>query len=154
MLDTIRTAVERRHDGAELTPTELASAQQAGTDFFIKPGVSSSFTAGMLANAAGLELQRVERILETFSLTFGDPAVENAVGRFIEGANVLAGIDILSDGRGNHLILQNAIPIDHVRHILNTRLENSPKWETFRKRRDTFAEEYAIDRLRGALGWR
>ncbi|MDW5327249.1 hypothetical protein [Plantactinospora sp. KLBMP9567] len=155
LLDSIGRAASSHADGGRLDPNDKAVAEKAFFDFFVSPGTSSAFSASSIALSSGVEIQRVERILNTFSHPITGGGAEKLITAFVQGGNPLSGIDLLADGTGNYLMLQNGIPIDHVRRVLENQIKASPDsraWNTYGQRRDKFAEEFACKLVASLLG--
>ena len=154
-LDIIGRAAAEHAQGDETSAEEIANASQAFADFFVSPGASSAFTATAVTEGCGLAQDRVDSILNMFSRSFCGGIAETLLTDFVHGTNALAGIDLLSDGRGNYLMLQNGIPGDHVRRILEGELRargGNKAWDAYGRTRDRFAERLAAEHVSKLLG--
>ncbi|WP_157545199.1 hypothetical protein [Hamadaea tsunoensis] len=153
LIDRIGDA-SMRYGQAEPPPDDLELLRQAFSDLFISPGTHSSFTAADLAEISGVTQDRILSALQIFSRNLGGDS-EGLITAFVNGRNPLAGIDIIGDGSGNYLMLQNGVQIDHVRRLLESRIKaagNGKAWDQYGRRRDAFAEEKAGSTLASLLG--
>jgi hypothetical protein len=146
--------VMRQHEsGADFDPDDLEELGHIFASFVVTPGAASSFTANDIAEASGLPLARVEGILKTFSAPEVSGDSEAFVRSFVEGRNLLAGIDLIGDGEGNYLMLQGGIPVDHVRRILEAKIKTAGNavWSRYGRSRDRFAETFASEQVSALL---
>ncbi|GIG89216.1 hypothetical protein Pen02_41520 [Plantactinospora endophytica] len=155
LLDAIDHAASLHAGGTKLDASDEALARQAFNDFFISPGAPSAFSAATIASSSGVEIQRVEAVLQTFSHPISGGGAEALITSYANGSNILSGIDLLADGNGNYLMLQNGIPIDHIRRLIEKQIKASPDnnaWNIYGEQRDSFAEKFACELVAGLLG--
>lgn len=145
LLSHIGRAASAHHAGEPLDPAEKATIANAFSNFFVRPGASSSFTARSIAKCGKVPVERVQRILNTFSTPALSQDPETLVAAYVEGRNPLAGIGLITDDHGNYLMLQDAIPVDYVRRIIERKIKEvgGRAWDRYGRHRDQFAEKQA-----------
>lgn len=147
--EQIGELVVKHGSPADLDPDDLETVRRVFGEFLVTPGAASSFTADDIARASGLPLARVEAVLNTFSVSGVSDDSETLVRSFVNGRNLLAGIDLIGDGEGNYLMLQGGIPVDHVRRILEAKIKaaGNAVWSRYGRSRDRFAETFASEHV-------
>nr|WP_173160756.1 hypothetical protein [Arthrobacter sp. 68b] len=123
-------------------------------DLMFYPGERASFTATDIADASSVPKDRVERILDHFSLSFGaetDPVT--AVESFLSGDNTLRNAALIADGAGNYVTMNVPIGTDCFRQVIEAGLKSqSGRWRRYEKRRVTVSEQFSVEYLTKLLG--
>jgi len=123
-------------------------------DLMLLPGRRASFTVEELMAACDVDRQRMERILDRFSVTFGevsDPVA--AVSSFLSGDSPFNGASLIKDQAGNFISMNVPIGTDCFRQIVEKALKKDPaKWRRYEKRRVAVSETRSIALLSDLLG--
>ena len=123
-------------------------------DLMFYPGERASFTATDIADASSVPKDRVERILDRFSVSFGaetDPVT--AVESFLSGDNPLRNASLIADVAGNYVTMNVPIGTDCFRQVIEAGLKGqSARWRRYEKRRVTVSEQFSVEYLTKLLG--
>jgi len=118
------------------------------------PGKRASFTATEIAGASSVSEDRVGRILQRFSVSFGtagDPVA--AVVSFLAGENPFRNASLIADGVGNYVTMNVPIGTDCFRQVIEAALKgHSARWRRYEKRRVTVSEQLSVEYLTKLLG--
>ena len=140
----------RRDQGAE----RIEEGRGAVEDLMIFPGQRASFTAGDIAEASAVNLDRVGQILQRFSLAFG-PAGDAvaAVEAFLAGDSPFRSASLIYDGDGNYITMNVPIGTDCFRQVVETKLKGQPApWRRYERRRLLVSEQWSVAHLASLLG--
>lgn len=117
------------------------------------PGTQVSFTAAEVTQAAAVDTERVQRILDLFSVTFGapsDPVV--AVQGVLAGNSPVGRAGLIHDEHGNYISIGAPIGTDCFRQVVEAALVGTKSFKRYEKRRVAVSEGYALEHLGRMLG--
>ncbi|MCG2623030.1 hypothetical protein LVY72_14095 [Arthrobacter sp. I2-34] len=149
-LGRIHDLMESKTDPTEQEREELAKSLHAALN---SPAESSTFTAGDLTHYCSVPVEKIDKILRTFSRPFAtaDPAQE--ILKLIHGVTSLSQIAALRDADGNHTILQSGISAEMVRPRLEAGLRTKQNsWQSYGRQRDNLVEKLAARELAQLFG--
>ena len=110
--------------GKDQSPERIEQGRTALYDLMFFPGKRASFTATEIADASSVPEDRVQRILERFSVSFGaksDPVA--AVRSFLAGDNPFRNASLIADGAGNYVTMNVPIGTDCFRQVVEAGTE-------------------------------
>lgn len=100
---------------------------KAVLDLVIQPGKRSTITVEDVASSSGLNPDKIEKILASFSQGFGQSAPpESRVRTYLENPDEFARRPLLIDGSGGFLRVWNDIGSDSLRRILEGEIKGDP----------------------------
>lgn len=136
------------------TQEEIEAFREAMSAFMILPGERASFTVSDIAGESSLEPDRVEVVLDAFSIEFDstqDAAV--AVGSFLRGVTPLARTCLIRDPAGKYLMTGSQIGTDSFRVIAETALKTDARaWRHYDRTRADVSEAAALAAVSRAVG--
>jgi hypothetical protein len=134
-----------RREGREPTPDEVAIFRSKMVDFMFLPGARAAFTADAIAAETGLDITTVVRVLQAFTIHFGELGESNeVVMSYLRGRNPLARACLLNDGQ---VYLQAIGPIgsDSFRSVAESSLKPEPRaWRRYDRTRTMVSESIAV----------
>jgi hypothetical protein len=138
----------------EPTEEEIGAFREAMSAFMILPGERASFTVSDIVGESSLEPDRVEAVLDAFSIEFdGTRDAAAAVGSFLRGVNPLARTCLIRDLAGNYLMAGNQIGTDSFRVIAETALKTDGEaWHHYDRTRADVSEAAALTAVSRAVG--
>ena len=139
---------------SEQSAERIEQGRTAVHDLMFFPGMRAAFTATEIAEACSVDLARVQRVLERFSLSFGpegDPVA--AVESFLSGENPFRSAALIADEAGNYVTLNVPIGTDCFRQVVEAEMKrNAARWRRYEKRRVTVSEQLSVEYLARLLG--
>ncbi|MEW1986531.1 hypothetical protein ACIQH9_21535 [Pseudarthrobacter oxydans] len=139
---------------SEQSPERVEQGKGAVYDLMFFPGKRASFTATEIADASSVPEDRVKRVLERFSVSFGaegDPVA--SVESFLAGDNLFRNASLIADGAGNYVTMNVPIGTDCFRQVVEAELKgHSARWRRYEKRRVTVSEQASVAYLTKLLG--
>ena len=138
-------------DAREPTPEESEILRRSFIDWMFLPAERAAFTAADIAEYRALDLDLVERVLESFSLDF-DSSTEatKRVTDFLHARNPLAR-QALVRADGKHVLVSGPIGADSFRATAQEALKNTPGWKRYDATRRDVSESLAVTALERAL---
>ena len=129
----------------EPTPDEVAFFRSKMVDFMFLPGARAAFSAETIAADTGLDITTVVRVLQAFTIHFGELGESNhVVMSYLRGRNPLARACLLNDGR-EYLQAIGPIGSDSFRSIAELSLKPEPKaWQRYDRTRTIVSESIAV----------
>lgn len=150
--DVAREWAESGRNGQD--PARVAEGQRAFRDMMELPAGRAAFTAVEIAKASGVEIERVQRVLERFSLPFGDPFDPvAAVEAFLRGDNPFRTVTLLRDAEDRYITLGEPIGTDCFRQVIEAALkDDQAKFRRYERRRAAVSEQLSMKHLTKLLG--
>ena len=154
--DTLGEIAQEWSDGefAEQPPSRIEQGRAAVHDLMFFPGIRASFTASDIASVSGIDLERIEHVLQRFSVAFGaasDPVA--AVDSYLAGDSIFRNAALVVDEQGNYITLNVPIGTDCFRQVVETAMKTDPaRWKRYERRRVAVSEQLAVEHLATLLG--
>lgn len=136
------------------SPERVEEGRAAVHDLMFLPGKRASFTATEIADESSVPKDRVERVLERFSVSWGaegDPVA--LVESYLRGDNPFRNASLIADSAGNYVTINVPIGTDCFRQVVEAELKDHPaRWRRYEKRRMTVSEQDSVEYLTKLLG--
>jgi hypothetical protein len=139
---------------SDQSPESVEQGRAAVDDLMFFPGKRAGFTATEIADVSSVPKDRVERVLERFSVSFGaegDPVA--SVESFLAGDNPFRNASLIADGAGNYVTMNVPIGTDCFRQVVEVELKgHATRWRRYEKRRVAVSEQSSVEYLTKLLG--
>jgi hypothetical protein len=145
--DTGNLVIRCQAAGREPTAEELVGFRESMSAFMFLPGERAAFTAADVAQESGIDISRVDAVLDAFSLEFSE-ATDAAlvVTAFLRGVNPLQKTCLVKDASGNYLMTGGQIGTDSFRIIAEAALKpDSKAWRRYDRIRAEVTERMALE---------
>lgn len=140
--------------GTVQDPARIEVARQAFTDLMERPGKRAAFTVSEVADESAVAIERVQSIVDTFSVEFGEPADPvTAVQAYLAGDNPFRTAALIRDLDNLYVALGEPIGTDCFRHVAEEALKKQQaKFRRYERRRVVVSEELTMRHLAKTLG--
>jgi hypothetical protein len=137
---------QQNQDAAQV---ERGKSALQGLFFF--PGARASFTADDLARRTEVDVLRIGRILDLFSVNFAGTDAVESVQQFLSGESPFIRASLIRDDEGNFVTLSVAIGTDCFRHVVEEALKGTSTWDRYDRHRTRVSEGLSVEYLEKIL---
>ncbi|MEV4673952.1 hypothetical protein AB0K34_20055 [Actinomadura sp. NPDC049382] len=138
--------------GEPPSDVDLRRGSEATFSIFATPGKRASFTTEDVVAHTGLELSKVNIILNTFSTHFEAKDATESVASFLDGDGPYNRAALLVDNEGNYITIGLPLGTDCFRQVVEARLKGTKAWNRYDSRRMRASEQLSVKYLSRLLG--
>ncbi|MEV5743031.1 hypothetical protein AB0L30_23485 [Microbispora rosea] len=142
---------EEGSTGQEQSAEEIEKGRVAASNVFFFPGRRASITTEAVSQKSGIEIDRVRKILQQFSVEFAPADPVHAIQEFFDGKNLFSRAALIYDGEGNYISVGSHIGDDCFRHVVEDALKPTRAWNKYDRLRTRVSERLAADYLQSLL---
>ncbi|MFG3056668.1 hypothetical protein ACGFZP_37730 [Kitasatospora sp. NPDC048239] len=153
--DTFSAAMQLHEESTTTDPVTAAqnrahsheAARRAWEHTWAQPAAAAAFTCAEIAGHCGLRQDIVQAVVSAFTLAVQPRPAREVALEFLAGRSTLRMTPLLQDGQGRVLLVHDALPLPAVRELVEQRLKDAGRWDTYSKHRGAYLEQAAAKLL-------